>query len=598
MATENDVISPIIDASKAGYQTLLVPGRALTDLHVNERREIRPLRDTLVRRAKEEFGMGSLSFNLALGPRWDWHAFTDEERRDYEQRFQTAKLPLQQGIAAAADYRTAPFERAFMLLASIQRSVEQGTDIPPLLILLEFGDDLAPDREQGQSSEWIIQMAEMLQVMATDYHRRRHQFLVIVTGTPERMDRRVTSCLHRIDLPQPDQQEKEGFLAALRNVPALANAVYEPGLDDRAVAVLTARTPNRSLEETVRAAAQLKRPITHLELVERKRADVVSLSEGTLSLLDTDRVRRLRLAGRTIEVAARLLAQWAARLKAGDPRTPMNVILAGAPSTAKTDLALLTAHLAQVPAYGLLSPKAPFVGQTERLVRLLFRIFKEMSPGIGVIDEISESFAMQRNSMNLDAGASAAVTAEMLSALSDNSRAGRTLLIATTNCPWRIGSAMASRFLFVPVLSAIEEDYPDILCAIAESVLPKGEWDAEDANTIEAARLFYTKGATPRLMHTLLSSKSATDGANPSNILMRAAQACAPQPPRDRAGAEYADLVAIRVCSDLEMLPWHGRVSNYPLPQYLQKIVSDRDGSIDLDHLDRRIEELKPLVNV
>lgn len=158
---------------------------------------------------------------------------------------------------------------------------------------------------------------------------------------------------------------------------------------------------------------------------------------------------------------------------------------------------------------------------------------------------------------------------------------------------------MASRFLYVPVLSAIEEDYPDILCAVAGSLLPEIEWDSNDPTIRQAASIFHRKGASPRVMRTLISSKLGTSSENlgPA-LLLQSANACAPQDPRDRASAEYADLFAIRACSDLDMLPWYGRVSDYPLPAYLKGIVNDSNGRIDTELLGRRIEELKPHVNV
>ncbi len=134
-------------------------------------------------------------------------------------------------------------------------------------------------------------------------------------------------------------------------------------------------------------------------------------------------MRNIRLVGRNIERVLVLLARYAQGLKEGDPNTPMNIILAGPPSSAKTDLALLTAMMSQTPAYALLSPKGSLVGQTERTVRLLFRVFKLLSPAFGVIDEITEAFPTERNSTNLDSGASQSVVAEMLNALSGTNRA-------------------------------------------------------------------------------------------------------------------------------------------------------------------------------
>ena len=599
MSTTPTAIDPILGSIRAGHQTLLVSGRSLYDLHVNERGEIRPLGNSLMRRVREEFGMATLSFNLALGARWNWEVFDERERQDFQRRLEAANIPLVHGIRVGADQERSPYERAFLLLGSIQRSLEEGKEVPPILAHLEFGEDLAPSTESGAAREWGVQIAELIQLVASDYHRRKHRFVVMLTGTPERMDQRVVNCLRQVPMCQPDREEKTAFISALHRLEGREKVSYESGLDDQSVANITARTPNHSLEEAFLEASRTGQPISFAQLIERKRADVVALSEGTLSLLDTERVRNIRLVGRTIERPLELLQLWAKGLKMGDPNTPMNVILAGAPSSAKTDLALLTAAMSQTPAYSVLSPKGSLVGQTEQRVRLLFRTFKALSPAFGVIDEITEAFPTERSSMNLDSGASASVTAEMLSALSDSSRAGRTLLIATTNCPWKVGAAMASRFLFVPVLSAVEDDYPAILCSVAAGLLPQMDWDAEDQTIKDAAGIFHRKGASPRVMRTLIASKIATIGSsNGTALVKRAAEACAAQDPRDRASAEYADLFAIRVCSDLEMFPWYGRITDYPLPEYLRGIVSETDGSIDQDSLNQRIEELKPLANV
>lgn len=547
--------------------------------------------------------MGTLLFNLALGPRWNWDGVDAVQRKEFEAKLEAARIPLQQEVQNNVRGR-APHERAFDLLAAIQQTIERGAEIPPIMVILEFGEDLVPNSEdRGPMNDWIVQMNELLALMGSDYLRRRHPFLLMLTGTPERMDRRVVNSLQAVCLQQPERGEKLDFIKALRVMPHLKGAEFEGGMDDSAVANLTARTPNQSLEEAFLESSRTGRSITHIRIIERKRADVVALSDGTLALLDTERVRNIRLAGRTVERPLELLRMWATGLKNGDPQTPMNILLAGAPSTAKTDLALLTALQSQTPAYQLLSPKGPFVGQSEQRARLQQRVFQGLWPAFGMIDEITEALPMQRGSQNLDSGASDAVAAEMLNALADSSRAGKTLLIATTNCPWRVGSAMASRFMYVPVLSAVEEDYPEILCAIAARLLPRVEWDPSDPVIKHAASQFFRKGASPRIMRSILSTKLASErGLRPQDLIQRAAADCAPQHPRDRAGSEYADLYAISVCNDFSMLPWHGCIDNYPIPPYLKDIVSGEidatEGHIDQELLGRRIEQLKPYVNV
>lgn len=591
-------IDPILDAYRAGHQTLLVSGRPLFDLHINERNELRPLRHTLMRRLREEFGMATLVFNMPLGPRWSWEGFDAEERRNLEARLEAARLPIHDEVRNDSRGRI-PIERACDFLKAVQQTIERGADIPPIFILIEFAEDLVPHLESGPANDWILQMSELLALIGGDYLRRRHPLLIALTGVPERMDRRVINSLQPIHLPQPDREEKRQFIGALRSMPHLEGATFENGLDDSSVANLTARIPNRSLEEAFLESSRTGRPITHARIVERKRADVVSLSDGTLLLLDLERVLGVRLVGRNVEGILKLLQGWANGLKEGNPNTPMNVLLAGAPSSAKTDLALIAALLSQTPAYTFISPKDGFVGGTERRVRLQFRIFKELSPAFGFIDEITEAYQTQRVSENLDSGATDAVTAEMLTSLSDSSRKGRSMLIATTNCPWKVGSAMASRFMFIPVLSAVEDDYPHIVASLASDLLPAAEWDPDSSLVKNAAHLFYQKGATPRTMRTIISSKKSTGmEKRPEELLRLAAEDCTQQHPRDRAGAEYADLYAISVCSDKALYPWHNQITNYPLPAYLKGIVSETDGSVDMVLLQRRIEELRPHVNV
>jgi len=592
-------INSIIDAYRSGHQTLLVSGRDLHDLEPDQSGGIQTLSALLTQKIRTEFGMASLHFNLALKPNWDWSGASEEEQRNYERSYSSANLPLETGLQSASDLIKPAYERAYHLLASLYRSIQIAEEFPPLMMLCEFGEDLAPDSRGGYASENVTLICEILRLIALEHERRKRPLLLILSGDPDHMDPRIVNAFHRIHLNQPDREEKSIFIAALKSNEQTSKATMADEVDEDSLANLTAKTPNKSLEAMFLASSMTGRPISTENIIEQKRSDVIELSEGTLSLLDSDRVKNIRLVGRTIERPLTLLQKWADGLKAGNKFTPTNIILAGAPSTAKTDLALLIAANSGTPAYSILSPKGSLVGETETKVRRLFQVFKELSPAFGMIDEITEAFPTERHSMNLDSGASASVTAEMLTALSDSSRAGKSLLIATTNCPWKVGAAMASRFLYLPVLSPVREDYADILCAVAHSLIPDMDWDSKSTIVQNAASVFYDKGASPRVMRTLISSKIATGNNSHSlELLTNAARACAPQNPRDRMSAVYADLFAIRACSDLEMLPWHGRITDYPLPDYLNKIVDSNTGEIDADQLDLKIEELKPHVNV
>ena len=158
-----------------------------------------------------------------------------------------ARLPLQDVLSN--DLRRTGYELALGVLLGIQQTIERGGEVPPILILMEFGEDIFPDSERGCPSDFLMQMNELMAIIGTDYLKRRIPLLLAVCGTPERMDRRVVNSLQPIHLPQPEREEKLRFIRALTAMPSLAGASYEEGLDDLAVANLTAKMPNQSLEE-------------------------------------------------------------------------------------------------------------------------------------------------------------------------------------------------------------------------------------------------------------------------------------------------------------------------------------------------------------
>ena len=596
--SETNTIQPLLDAIRSGHRVLLHSGRPLWDVHASAEGNIESLRTSLLKSIKRDFGMAAVTFNLAMGGRFDWDAFADSERTAFERDLAETDGTLAAGITASADYTRPPYERAYFLLGAVHRSLVTGHAVPPMLVLIEFGEDLVPDQERGCAGETVIQISELLRLIAANRNRMQRT-TVLISGVPERMDRRVLATLHQVCIPNPDKHEKEGFISALRSIEPYRRAVLEEGLDDRIVGNLTSRTPNLGTEEAYFESGTTGRAISYVRLVEKKRADVTAMSDGTLNLLDTDRVKGVELVGKTIERPLKLLESWADGIMRGNAMTPMNLILCGAPSTAKTDISLMIALRSKIPVYSILSPKGQFVGLTEMRVRLLFWTFKAMSPAVGIVDEITEAFPMDANGPNLDSGATKSVVAEMLNALSDTSRAGKTLIIATTNCPWKVSDVMASRFLFVPVLSALEEDYPEILCAIASRLVSTADWNPADPEVIAAALEFFRKGATPRVIRSLICAR-ASSGDDPHDVKMlaRAAKACATLDPRSRCSAEYADLYAIRKCSDLEMLPWHGRAGDYPWPAYLKPLVDQRTGEVDMGALDHRLNELKQIVNI
>ena len=214
----------------------------------------------------------------------------------------------------------------------------------------------------------------------------------------------------------------------------------------------------------------------------------------------------------------------------------------------------MTAKRANVPAYQLLNPKAGIVGETERKARLQQETLAQWIPALGFVDEISESFPMERNDFDGDNGASRAVMAAWLTGLSDASRAGKCLIVSTTNCPWRIGAAMRSRFVVIPVLHPVASDYPGIVLVLARRLAPSAKINPADPALAEAAKVFYEKGANARHIQEALKNVMVLNQSQFSaKQLLAAAEDL--RTGMDRLSAIYADLWAIKATTSRSFLP-------------------------------------------
>ena len=410
--------------------------------------------------------------------------------------------------------------------------------------------------------------------------------------TEGKIDSQVQGLIYHLFLPYPNFEEKLEFVKGLhRQYP---NAQSSPELDDQQIANLSSSTPNRGLDLVFRASHISGCPIEVKGLIEQKSKDVQTISEETISMLDTTRIKEVALKGENVRVPMEFLRKQAIGLRSRDKSIPTNILLLGAPGTGKTDMAILTAHWAAVPIYQLNSPKAGIVGETERRATLQTRIFASTTPNIGFIDEVSEAIPSQRTN-NLDSGASDSVMQATLSMLSDNTREGNSLLIATSNCGNKMCAAMLDRFVIVPVIMPSIEDLPEIICSISKQVA-KVTLNPQDSFIQQAAKVLYDKHLMPRRIRAALKLACQQDGLT-SKAILDAAKDANPLDEASWLAAVYADLDAISHTVSKRLLPWYGREDNYPFPDYIKQIL-DENMEVDPVKLNQELNRLKPYVNV
>lgn len=457
------------------------------------------------------------------------------------------------------------------------------------LFVFEFTSDIMPN---ATTVNQLVARELIYNLVCSRPFLDNGNMFILSDVTEGKIDSQVQGLIYHLFLPYPNYEEKLEFVKGLhRQYP---NAQYSPELDDQQIANLSSSTPNRGLDLVFRASHISRCPIEVRGLIEQKSKDVQTISEETISMLDTTRIKEVALKGENVRVPMEFLRKQANGLRSRDKSIPTNILLLGAPGTGKTDMAILTAHWAAVPIYQLNSPKAGIVGETERRATLQTRIFASTTPSLGFIDEITEAMPMQRTH-NLDSGASDSVMQALLNTLSDNSREGQSMLIATTNCGYKMGAAMRDRFVVVPVIMPAIEDFPEIICSIAKQISGVSI-NPQDNYIQQAAKEFYDKHIMPRRIRAALKLVCQQDGLTPKAILDAATDAN----PLDEASwlaAVYADLSAISLTVSKRLLPWYGREDSYPFPDYIKEIL-DENMEVDPVKLNQELNRLQPYVNV
>lgn len=585
-------LNVIFEKYNEGYAALLVTGRSLHDLAVDPSdSKLRTLLEILRRQCREQHGMVLLRYSMAGGLDWDRERISDEgDRRTIEQALQhhgLLNIPLNQ-------YEPSRVIRGTYSLARTPTEGLHWSDGQQLrfCVLFEFSEHLTPGQlGNGTQTESQIVAIELAHLLGHNLALRTSGNLMVFHGRDGLIDELVGSALHHVRLRQPELEEKRKFVATAFAV--YTDATFEDGLDNEAVARLTMNTPNLGLENRMRASHRTGRPITAKELAEQKNNDVIQVSESTLKVLGNGRAKDIELCGENIERPKAFLERFAEGLLQGARSIPLNILLVGPPGTGKTELAIVTADRAKAAAYELLNPKDGIVGGTERKSRLQWTALNEWG-GIAFCDEITEALPLERSEFDGDSGASKAVTAALLTELSNEGARGTRLLIGTTNCPWRMAAAMRSRFTRIPILHPLLSDFPQIIVAIARRIVPDAKIDVGDPKIQEAARMFYEKGANPREIAEMLRNTNFLSGSfGPETILAAADDMC---PSADLPSAIYSDLWAVRTCTDLKFLPWYNNPS-YTFPPHLQGVV-DANGKLIDEELTRRLEAYKPHANV
>ncbi len=594
-------VNQILEPFAQGRSCIILQGRSFYDLELNSSGQIQPLIEILRNQALIQHNLVMVQYSRSTGVTYDLSDLNSSEGSN------VVKVLSDLGIRNTSGVKCSGDENEFIqILRALHRLGQQTTPLTlrdgvPLrfLILIEFSEHLLPQLNNGTHTQEQIMAIELALRLSNSLGFRKSQnYTILSEARPGLMESLIYQNMDSVAISQPGILEKSDFITALKK--RYPNAKVEELLTDEVMANLSSGTPNRSLESIFLTSEKTKESITPKKLFSRKQADIISLSEGTLEAIDHDRVKGIKMVGTTIQKPMQILNRIANGLKEGNKNIPRNIILCGSPSGGKTVLTLIAAANASVPAFNLVNPKSQWVGESERRTKVMLNLLRQLG-GLGLIDEVELQLPMNRNQNSSDSGVTQNLIGQLQSFLADTSLAGKVCLCGTSNRPNAISEAMRQRWIVLPVLMPLEQDYPEIILSIAESLNPEISIELDNARLLAASERFSRAGAAPReIREALVSSQAVLSNALSIEHIEFASHDIIPN--NNKIASIFSDYVALSYCRNNSFLPWWDDEKNlpnpdFPFPGYIREILTN-NLSIDHQKLSKRIAELEPYANV
>ncbi|QQS30003.1 MAG: AAA family ATPase [Sphingobacteriales bacterium] len=595
-----------------GRHILIHRGRDMRDLTTDSQGRMLPLLEA-VRSEALIRGLVLIEYSKSSGVTYDANSLTKPESQDIDKVLSSLGINKPQQNCGSNEEQD--FVRTMRGLLALVQSDKYPTfrDGRPMafMLIIHFAEHNTPSMQPGfHSNEQMISI-ELASTLSKSLGLRKSGSYVIFSEAREgALDDIISKHIDVLRLYQPAKDEKVDFLTALQN--KYPSVQLETGLTSDIIVNITSNSPNRGLEQIFYTSFLTKSPVTTASLSFKKQEDIIRMSEGTLESVDMERIKGKKLVGRNIQRPLEILKITTDALREGKVTAIRNCILAGAPATGKTDLAIMTAFFAKVQAFTLNSPKSSLVGESERKTKLMLSILKEQR-GIGIIDELEMVLPMNRGNQNNDSGVTSNLMGQLQQFLSDSSLAGRVSLIATSNKPGSISAAMLSRWVVVPVLMPLLEDMPFIIMSLMESLgfkeslnfiaidnNEKPNFDNENLLKSISERFYYASASPRDIRESLISAMAFIPGEVSMEHLLFAGENVVPS--ANRESYIHSDLVALLHTKSNAYLPWWDIQNNkpyddYPFPSYILEVL-DSDKKVDYKQLSRKIEELEPFVNV
>lgn len=358
----------------------------------------------------------------------------------------------------------------------------------------------------------------------------------------------------------PDRATLEAVAALLQQRAATSPTTFAQwGSDPTSIASAARGLRSEDLVDVSRRCAARNRLIDQAEVLRLKAEELPRRSGGVLRLHDTSTVPDVS----DMAHVSRLIAALQ-----GSVHWPLGICLAGPPGTGKSLTSLVIAAGLGLPLVSLNLVMNSLVGESERRIQAALETAEALAPVVVWIDEIDRMYLGQRSEGgSADGGTSERVQAALFSFI-DPRHAGNILFCGTSNRVDLLDGATRDRFkTVVPLLLPTFSERASLLAVMARRAGVPLE-DESSARSVAARPELAT--VTARDLHDLVAKACRLAGRSSWMTTDHLHAALDRSIPRDEgATSELMTLHALRLCADLDLLPWRageplGEPESYP----------------------------------
>ena len=347
---------------------------------------------------------------------------------------------------------------------NLRKIFEEAEKNAPSIIFIDEIDALAPKREEV-TGEVERRVVSQLLTLLDGLKKRGKTIVIAATNRVNSIDpalRRAGRFDREIEFPVPDRNGRlEIFKIHTRNMPLkdvnldwLADITYGyVGADIWALAKEAAMSALRRVLPEIKWKTEEELPKEIIEKLVVTKEDfedalmVVEPSAMREVLVEIPKVKWTDIGGlEEVKESLREMIEWPLKHPEGFERLgirpPHGILLYGPPGTGKT---LLAQAVANESGANFISVKGPeltskWFGESERMIRDLFRRARQVAPCIIFFDEI-DSLAPKRTSYS-GTHATESVVSQLLSELSGLEELKGVVVVAATNRPDMIDPAL------------------------------------------------------------------------------------------------------------------------------------------------------------